>query len=182
MNYIIPIIPTSEQNLQAEIPAEWYLLQTKPLQEQRALQNLERQVYQCYLPMLNKQKLYRGNLAVAREPLFPRYLFVRLDTSIGWSSIRSTKGVSNLVIFGGKPAKIKQEVIDLLACRESTQAETVKPLFTPGDRLRITSGPFSGIECVYQIDNGAGRVRVLINMLSKQVSMRLSPDLLQPAN
>jgi transcriptional antiterminator RfaH len=45
-------------------------------------------------------------LSVAKEPLFPRYLFIRLgmdDTAKSWASFRSTKGVSLVVSFGINP-------------------------------------------------------------------------------
>ena len=81
----------------------WYLIYTKPRQEQRALLNLEQQGYECYLPLHAAEKLQRGKLSVVEEPLFPRYLFIQLDTSQtgkSWGPIRSTKGVSHLVAFG----------------------------------------------------------------------------------
>lgn len=175
--------PENQQT--SEYEGNWLLLQTKPSQEQRALLNLERQGYRCYLPMLNRQRIRRGLLTVAPEPLFPRYLFIQMDindTAINRSSIRSTKGVSCLVTFGGNPARVDNELIEMLRSRESDQPETVQQLFRAGDRLRITDGPFSGIECIYQMDNSAGRVTVLINLLSKQVSLHLKPDTLQPIN
>jgi len=58
----------------------WYLIHSKPRQEQIALENLERQFYPCYLPIFRAEKIRRGELSVSEEPLFPRYLFVQLDT------------------------------------------------------------------------------------------------------
>ena len=57
----------------------WYLVPTKPRQEKTALINLELQGYECYLPMLSAEKLRQRVLSVIDEPLFPRYLFIRLD-------------------------------------------------------------------------------------------------------
>ncbi|MCG9029715.1 hypothetical protein LH433_10220 [Laribacter hongkongensis] len=56
----------------------WCLVHAKPRQETCALENLQRQGFQCYLPTLPSEKLRQGVLAVADEPLFPRYLFIRL--------------------------------------------------------------------------------------------------------
>ena len=55
----------------------WYLVHTKPRQEDIALSNLLRQDYECYLPTLPVEKLRKGGLALVEEPLFPRYLFIR---------------------------------------------------------------------------------------------------------
>ena len=86
----------------------WYLVQTKPRQEQCALDNLQRQGYECYLPTLRAEKIRQGAVAVVAEPLFPRYLFIRLsqeNSAPSWAPIRSTKGVTRLVSFGVEPAK-----------------------------------------------------------------------------
>jgi transcriptional antiterminator RfaH len=105
----------------------WYLVHTKPRQEKCALENLERQGYQCYLPTLPSEKLRQGLLTVSDEPLFPRYLFIRLgqgDSAKSWAPIRSTKGVSRLVSFGVEPAKVEDGLIELLRVQEaSVQAE-----------------------------------------------------------
>lgn len=72
----------------------WYLIHTKPRQEKCALENLERQGYACYLPMLPTEKLRQRILTIGEEPLFPRYLFIQLDSGAlakSWSPIRSTK-------------------------------------------------------------------------------------------
>jgi transcriptional antiterminator RfaH len=78
----------------------WYLIHTKPRQELRALENLQRQGYECYLPLLPTEKIQQKLVAIVDEPLFPRYLFIRLDSSQSgksWTPIRSTLGVSKLV-------------------------------------------------------------------------------------
>ena len=80
--------------------SNWYLIHTKIRQERVALENLERQGFECFLPLIRAEKLRRGALQVVQEPLFPRYLFIRLGTGLesqSWAPIRSTIGVSRLV-------------------------------------------------------------------------------------
>ncbi len=64
----------------------WYLVHTKPRQEKCALENLERQGFQCYLPTFSAEKLRRGVIVVADEVLFPRYLFIRLGLGVSTQS------------------------------------------------------------------------------------------------
>lgn len=59
----------------------WYLIHSKPRQEDLALDNLQRQGYECYLPLISIEKLRRKLLVPADEPLFSRYFFIRLDAS-----------------------------------------------------------------------------------------------------
>ncbi len=150
----------------------WYLIYTKPRQEKSALQNLEQQGYQCYLPLLPKEKLRQGALALTDEPLFPRYLFINLAQDFmakSWSPIRSTKGVSRLVRFGVEPARIDDALVDLLRDHEASVLAEPERLFNPGERVQPTEGPFAGIEGIYQMADGDRRVMVLIELMSQKV-------------
>ena len=156
----------------------WYVIHTKPRQEQRALTNLEQQGYQCYLPILSLEKLSRARLSVVEEPLFPRYLFINLDASRygqNWAPIRSTWGVSSLVTFGGKPAKVDAALIDLLRKQQQGLSQDPQRLFSNGEHLLITDGPFTGIEAIYQMPSGENRAMVLIEVLGKLANMQIAP-------
>jgi len=156
----------------------WYLVHTKPRQEATALDHLQRQGYECYLPTLRREKLRQGLVTEGREPLFPRYLFVRpgqREETISWAPIRSTKGVSRLVCFGTEPAKVDAALVQALQSQEQVaQTEPVR-LFNEGDRVRLTEAPFAGLEAIYQMADGERRALVLIELLSRPVRVRVSP-------
>lgn len=156
----------------------WYLVHTKPRQEKCALDNLQRQGFQCYLPTLPSEKLRQGMLMVTDEPLFPRYLFIRLGqegSAQSWAPIRSTKGVSRLVSFGVEPAKVADSLVEALRAQEASVQAEPELWFKPGERVRLTEAPFAGIEGIYQMADGERRVMVLIELLSKQVRVRVAP-------
>ena len=163
----------------------WYLVYTKPRQEMVALDNLQRQGFQCYLPTLPSEKLRQGMLTVTDEPLFPRYLFIRLDqgdSAPSWAPIRSTKGVSRLVSFGVEPAKVADSLVEALRAQEASVQTEPERLFKTGDRVRLTEVPFSGIEGIYQMADGERRVMVLIEILSNPVAVRVAPASLRKAS
>lgn len=156
----------------------WYLVHTKPKQERCALENLERQGYQCFLPLLCIEKLRNGAVVLGEEPLFPRYLFIRLGqdhSSRSWAPIRSTRGVSRIVSFGAEPARVEEGLVAALQAQAFSRGGEPERLFRPGDRVLLTEAPFVGIEGVYQLAEGERRVMVLIEMLSKSVTVRVSP-------
>jgi transcriptional antiterminator RfaH len=163
----------------------WYLVHTKPRQEQCALDNLHQQGYQCYLPTILVEKLRQGLLTIEEEPLFPRYLFIRLgrgDSAKSWTPIRSTKGVSRLVRFGIEPARVDDRLIELLQMQEASIQAEPEPFFKPGERVRLTQTPFAGIEGIYQMADSERRVMVLIEILSKPVAVRVAPASLRKAS
>lgn len=161
--------------------AHWYLIHSKPRQERVALDNLERQLYPCYLPVLRIEKIRRGVLTVTEEPLFTRYLFVQLDTDSNarsWAPIHSTRGVARLVRFGAEPARVSDALIAALREQEA-QAVDPKPMFESGQPVRIAAGPFAGLEGIFQMTDGQLRAMVLIEMLSRPVSVPVDPAALR---
>jgi transcriptional antiterminator RfaH len=152
----------------------WYLVHTKPRNENVALMQLERQGYTCYLPSIQAERIRRDKASIALEPLFPRYLFIQLDSSQsgkGWGPVRSTVGVSKLVQFGQRTAKVDDALIDALKAREL--AIPVRELFQPGDAVTITAGPFAGLDAIYQTSNAERRAMILIEILSKTIALQI---------
>jgi transcriptional antiterminator RfaH len=160
---------------------DWHLVHTKVRQERCAKENLERQGLTCYMPEVRAERLRRGTLAVFDEPLFPRYLFIRVDNGLesrGWGAVRSTLGVSRLVTFGNQPAKVSDALVRAIRSRAQDSA-IPQPYFAVGQQLQVTEGPFVGIDAVYQMADAQGRVMVLLDILSRPVRLSISPASLQ---
>ena len=80
------------------------------------MESLGNQGFRCFLPTIRVESLHGGNCAMVLEALFPRYLFVFLEARrSNWSAIRSTRGVSHLVRFGGLAASVPSALIEALA-------------------------------------------------------------------
>lgn len=163
----------------------WYLIHTKPKQEFRAKQNLEQQGYACYLPIMHSEKLRRGKIAVAPTPLFPRYLFIQLGNDVSdksWNPIRSTKGVNRLVVFGASPAKVDYQLVATLQKQERQMQEQPETLYSTGEQVQLMDGAFAGLEGIYQMIDGDQRAIVLIELLSKPVTIRATLNSLRKVN
>lgn len=164
-------------------PCHWYLIHTKVRQERCAQENLERQGYTCFLPQMRVEKLRRRALVVVQEPLFPRYLFIRLDAGLeakGWGPIRSTLGVTRLVTFGSQPAKLSDKLVSSIRARTEDATER-KEYFEKNQALVVADGPFIGLDAIYQMTDGEGRVIVLLSILSKPVQLYIGPGSLRLA-
>lgn len=162
----------------------WYLIQTKPRQENLARINLERQGYVIYLPRVIKQRARRQLSGESTAPLFPRYLFIHLNEGIDdWGPIRSTLGVQALVRFGQIPARVPEALIESIKSRENEQGVHVfkKPAFLIGDKVRIIDGPFDGIEAVIFSKTSKERTVLLMKLLEKYVKVEINDINLEPA-
>jgi transcriptional antiterminator RfaH len=145
----------------------WYLVLTKPRQEHKAQQHLRQQHFETYLPLCRQQRVRRTRRVEVTEPLFPGYLFIRLDTTNdNWAPIRSTPGVSRLVRFGSAPAQVPDACVQGLRAHEGP--EGVHELggdFQRGDRVKVLDGPFRDLEAVFLEPRGSERVMILLHVL-----------------
>lgn len=166
----------TESEQTAKHSMRWHVIYTKPRGEEIALNNLERQGYECYLPLRSLERLRRGLRVQTTEPLFNRYLFIRLDesgTGPSWAPIRSTLGVSHLLRFGDQPARVEDGLIQHLRRHEQTVGQQGKSLYQTGDAVLIEDGPYAGLNAVYQLDDGDARACVLIQLLNRPARLTL---------
>jgi len=147
----------------------WFAVVTKPRSEAIAHENLLRQGYECMLPRLRRLRRGAAGLKPRIECLFPNYLFLLADTEhTSLAPIRSTRGARGVVRFGGVPAEVPAAVIEHIKQRIDTENGFVRlevPKFTPGQTVRLTEGPLSGLEGVFLLDQGVDRVRLLLQLM-----------------
>lgn len=157
----------------------WHLIYTKPKQEKLAETHLSRQGYHVYLPLFHSLQRRQGRYQTLVEPLFPRYLFILLNTSTdNWAPIRSTRGVTSLVRFGGLPAKVPAQLIKLLMKNENKNgAEQLNvPQFEPGENIQILDGVMAGYQGIVKAKNSTKRVTVLLDVVGKAMKVELPID------
>ncbi|WP_440468566.1 transcription/translation regulatory transformer protein RfaH [Pseudomonas sp. YH-1] len=146
----------------------WYLVQCKPKQDIRALENLRRQGYECLLPLHKLERLQKGQWKTHEEPLFPGYLFIELDTLLdNWMPIRSTRGVSQIVRFGTHPLSVPLNIIERLR----NTSPTVEAELLPGDKIIVEWGQLHGLEAIFINKDGNERVLILLNILQREVKV-----------
>ena len=163
----------------------WYLIYAKPRQEKTAVDNLLRQAYEVYFPQIQVTRNRNSVRKVTIEPLFPRYLFIRLDAHTdNWAPIRSTLGVTALVRFGAEPARVPDAFVDYLKSRQNAEGlhEWAQPALQIGSRARVVSGPLAGYEGILIAKSGHERVVILMDMVHGQLRANLSPSQVEPAN
>lgn len=163
----------------------WYLVYTKPRQETLAQANLERQDYGVYLPKVRQLRRRQGKQEAVVEPLFPRYLFINLDTqSDNWGPIRSTFGVSSLVRFGSEPAQVPDALVAHLKAQEGQEGlhDWAVPKINVGDKVRVAEGPLKGYEGILLAKSGHERVILLLELLGKEVCAHLAALQIEPAD
>jgi len=159
-------LPLSE-DYNRELGARWYAVHTQPHREMRAATNLKNQDFSVFLPRHRKTVRHARQFRTLEAPLFPRYLFVRL--AIGrdrWRCVNSTHGVSQLIMEGEAPKPVPPGVVDeMQAIAEPSGLLALDPRLRPGQQVRITTGPFTGLVGKLLTLDDNQRVNVLLNIL-----------------
>lgn len=156
--------------------SEWYVIATKAREERKAKANLERQGYTTFFPTISLKKRRRGRWVTAVEPLFPGYLFVSLLLGAdNPTPIRSTAGCVGLVRFGQVHVPVPSGLIAALRKGLVGAAEASLP-FQRGDTVRLASGPFAGLNAVFDMPRGDDRAYVLLDLLGQQQRLNVRQD------
>lgn len=114
------------------------------------------------------------------EALFPGYLFIRLDCiHDNWYPIRSTRGVSRVVSFGGQPTPVRDELIEQLRQRLAQPQTMAAAPFSPANGSRSARGSFSDIEAIFVSSDGEERSVILLNLLQREQKVRVPTRYLQ---
>ncbi|MGE5189044.1 MAG: transcription termination/antitermination NusG family protein [Gemmatimonadota bacterium] len=141
---------------------KWYLVKTKPLNENRVVTRLTGAGYECLFPRIRKKARRLGRPDV--RPFFPTYLFVRFALE-QLRTIRYTHGVSKIVSFGPEPQEVEEAIVEAVRGRMDEEGIVTlipKPAdWKPGEKIRIGEGPFSGLEAVF-VEELPDRERVVL--------------------
>ncbi|GEN27705.1 transcription antitermination protein RfaH [Halovibrio variabilis] len=145
----------------------WYVIQCKGGESFRAADNLTNQGYEVFHPVLNAQRKRQSKLVTVTEPLFPYYLFIRLDqVASDWRPIRSTRGVLRLLTFGNRPVAVPESLVGTLRAQPH-HLEGSHTYFSAGEKVTITDGPFKDLEAIFTRCKGEERAIVLLNVLNR---------------
>lgn len=160
-----------------------YVLQTQPHAEGRVISNLERQGYPFFCPRTRKTMRRARKMTSVLVPLFPNNLFLQLEVSRDhWRNVNGTRGVVRLLTQGEMPQLMPIAIVEVLQDRKSTDgAMNWSSSLKIGQAIRVTEGPF--VDFVGTLDHldATGRVRVLLDLLGRSVSVALRCEALTPA-
>lgn len=172
--------------IDAAMPAfgeRWYVVHTHPHCETRVIGELERQDYTAFCPCTLKTVRHARRSATKLAPLFPNYVFVRFNVDEQpWRCINGTRGAVRLITNRETPAPVPFGVVERLQSMVGeTGAMNWMPKLKPGDQVRIEDGPFAALVGTLERLDPSGRVRILLDLLGRDVSVTLSGEAITPA-
>jgi transcription antitermination factor NusG len=156
---------------QAMIQSHWYAVYSCANHEKRVAAELQSRSVEYFLPLYRSVRRWKDRRVTLDLPLFPGYIFVHLALRdrLGVLQIPS---VVRLVGFNGLPAALPDEEMEILrsGLTERLRAEP-HPFLTMGRRVRITVGPFAGLEGILKRKRSNLRVVVSLNLIQRSVAV-----------
>ena len=145
----------------------WYLIRTKPGKERWVRDQLSPRLQEVFLPMLKARMPRWGRLAMSVAPLFPCYLFARLDLQANYFEVKYLAGVTGLVSAGADPIVVPDLIVTEIRSRGVNDVVEIREVpFDSGQPVRVVEGPFRGFEAIFErYLSGTERVAILLNTI-----------------
>jgi transcriptional antiterminator RfaH len=158
---------------------DWYVVYSKPHKEEQAQFHLRMKGLDVFFPRLDLLRVAEKRKRII--PLFPNYLFVRIHLPTEFHYVTWSPGVKRLVSFGDRPIPLDDDVVNFL--KQQTDAEGLIKACSqlrPGQEVEIRGGPFDGLIAIIQDPpDSKGRVRILLKLLSRQISVKLGVEFIK---
>jgi transcription antitermination factor NusG len=151
----------------------WFAVHSLPLRECYAESNLKNQGFRTFMPKRHKTVRHARRLTTVEAPFFPRYLFVVLHLDRDqWRKVNGTFGVARLIMGGEQPRPVPYGVVEALTASADTRGILhLDERLKIGSRVRLLAGPFAEELATLEHLDELGRVRVLVEIMGRQVSV-----------
>jgi transcriptional antiterminator RfaH len=162
------------------VTLKWYPVYTCPRAEKRVFQRLSDSGVEAFLPTQKTLKQWCDRKKWVEEPLFPSYLFVRIDFS-EHIKVLQVNGIVRFIFFGGKPAFIRNDQIELIRKLISGKDnfEITQSPFEIGEKVEIITGPFRGNKAELTSWKGKRCLVVRIEVINYNLLLDVEPGMIR---
>jgi transcriptional antiterminator RfaH len=150
----------------------WYVVHTHPRQEERVNRNLMVGLIETFSPKVKQRRYstFTGLPNYISKPLFPGYLFARVECDSMLHKIRFTRGVHSVISFGHEPALVEDRVIANIRSQVMTDGFVrINESLKQGDEVIIKGGPFTNLKGIFERSTkDTDRIVILISAITYQ--------------
>lgn len=154
----------------------WYAVHVKSRHEFKVADRLSDAGIEAFLPVVERQSRWKDRKKVVTFPLFPGYLFVRIEkNNEAKMVVLKTSGVVRFVGFKpGDPENVPDEQIDSLKKLVENKASLDPyPYLKEGRRVRIKRGPLKGVEGIIVQRHGQHMIVLSVDVLQQGAALKI---------
>ncbi|MGA8090074.1 MAG: UpxY family transcription antiterminator [Terracidiphilus sp.] len=175
------IAPGVDDCAEVTSSSRWFALYTTSRHEKRIAQHLGQREIEHYLPLYRSDRKWRDGSRVTLDlPLFPGYIFVRIQRSQRVSVLSVPGALAVVGGTGGEPAPLPDGAIEALRTGLLEHRVEPHPLLRVGQLARIRAGAFAGMEGVVVRKKSGFRVVLTIDQIMQSVAVELDEEDVEP--
>lgn len=163
----------------------WHAALTYAREERWARTNLWELGFEVYLPEYQRERRHARRTDIVTRPLFPRYLFLRPPPGQTFAATHAAtaKGIVDLVRMGRSYPTVPNRVIDEIKFREGSDGfvHLGRCPLNPGQAVQIVDGSLRDHLGIFECQDDAQRVTILVNLLGRQVRAKVAAADISPA-
>jgi transcription antitermination factor NusG len=163
-------------------PNSWYAIHVQSKSEARVSAALRGKGYEEFPALYRGQRKWADRVKESEFPLFPGYVFCRLNPSERLLPVLTTPGVRNIVGAGSVPIAIADEEIAAIQViiRSGLPSKSV-PFVNVGCRVLVEAGPLKGIEGIVISTDKKHRLAISVELLQRSVVVEIEQQWARPA-
>lgn len=178
----LPSVDPSEPIEQSQ--RYWYVVHCYSGYENKVRHSIEQRIhtmgmmdkiFDVIVPTEEEIEVKDGKRKTVERRVFPGYILVEMVMDEdSWYVVRNTPGVTGFVGMGNEPTPLRQDEVQQIMERMSSETPRVKVNFKVGEKVRIISGPFNDFPgTVSHIDADKAKVRVMVNFFGRDTPVEL---------
>ena len=166
---------------------KWYVVNTYSGHESKVKEKLDMRInsmemqeniFRVIVPERKEVEIKDGKKKEKLKKLFPGYVLVEMIMSDeSWYIVRNTPGVTGFLGSSGKGAKpvaLQDDEVERIFKEIGYTGETVNVDYEPGDKVKITDGPFKMLAGkIVDVNKETGMANVLIDLFGQETSVEL---------
>ncbi len=160
--------------------SQWFAVYTTPRHEKAVARQFAVRQIEAFLPLYRSVNRWKNGCRVnVAQPLFPNYVFVSLERH-DYVRVLQTPGVLSLVGSRREPSPLPSSEIESLRAGLPERECEPHPYLVAGEKVRIHSGPLTGVVGVLVRKKNNLRVVLTINLIMQSVAVEIGSDEIEP--
>src|SRR2546427_2946357 len=162
-------------------PHPWFAVQVRARSEKLVAYILQNKGFEHLLPLYSVKRQRSDRVVAHQLPLFPGYLFCRLDLNTRLLPLFTTPGVVRLLGVGQTPLPVDDSEIDAIrAVLKTGRATRPWPMPKAGELVRIEAGPLCGVEGILVGQKRNNRLVISVTLLQRAIAVEVDADTARP--
>lgn len=158
---------------------KWFVLFVRSNQEKVIAQRLVEREVEHFLPCYSSVRQWKDRKVTLEMPLFPGYIFVHLPF-LNRARVLTIPNIVSLVGSRNFPSVISEEEIDWIRRGVEHGNAVPHPYLSVGDRIKVVSGPLSGMQGVLLRKQNSTRVVICLDSISRSFMVEVDLESIEP--